>query len=253
MPGHRFFVEVAPHLIIGPTSTVTLSEPDAHHARDVLRLPLGAEVTIIIRNSGESFEGTIEALTPCLSVRLTAKGNKLAPTSRVRRVLFALCKGDRNDLVCEKATELGVATIHFFQAERSVVRLDSATDCEKKQARWKKIAEGAAKQCGRVSVPEVVVSRSLKEALHTNPIADGERLFFCSLSAGSKEPSAMARPPGFVHICIGPEGDLTAGEELLLASVHGEPLTLGPTVLRSETAAIVAIAMSHGVWGYSAE
>jgi 16S rRNA (uracil1498-N3)-methyltransferase len=253
MPGHRFFVDLAPHLIIGPQSVVALSEADAHHARDVLRLAAGSPITVILRQSGQSFAAVIEELSPAVTARLTAPCESLAQASRVRRILFALCKGDRNDLVCEKATELGVGAVHLFQADRSVVRLDSPADIDKKRTRWVKIAEGAAKQCGRSSVPEVLVSRSLKEALAAEPMEANERLMFCSLAADSKELRAVSHPAGFIHLCVGPEGDFSPAEESQLLAHGGEAITLGPTVLRSETAAIAAIAMAGGIWGYSIE
>jgi 16S rRNA (uracil1498-N3)-methyltransferase len=250
MPGHRFFAEVAPHKSIGAGAVVTLSDNDAHHARDVLRLVPGAAVTVILRHSGASFDAVIESVVPHLTTRLLTAQNTLTGSSRISRVLFALCKGDRNDLVCEKATELGVGAVHFFQAERSIVKLDSAADCEKKRSRWIKIAEGAAKQCGRADVPEVAVSRSLKEALGAAVASAEERLLFCSLTTGSQELRAVLPPLARLQLCIGPEGDFTQQEESLLLSHHGEPISLGPTVLRSETAAIAAISMALGLWGY---
>ncbi|NDC38226.1 MAG: 16S rRNA (uracil(1498)-N(3))-methyltransferase, partial [Proteobacteria bacterium] len=235
MPGHRFFVDSAPGLSIEQRGIVMLSEGDSHHARDVLRLNTGDTVSIVFRPNGRCFSGTIESVAPSVTVRLGEQSNALPQPSRVRRLLFALCKGDRNDLVCEKATELGVGSVHFFQAERSVVRLDSPADCEKKRTRWTKIAESAAKQSSRATVPEVLVSRSLKEALDTLPPAAGDRLLYCALTIGSKEIRSIVPPDGFIHLCIGPEGDLSPSEEALLAAHHGEPLSLGPTVLRSET------------------
>ena len=253
MPGHRFFVDVAPHLIIGPRSVVALSEADAHHARDVLRLAVGSPITLILRQSGRSFDAVVNDLAPLITVRITAPSEDLARPSRVRRILFALCKGDRNDLVCEKATELGVGVVHLFQSDRSIVRLDSPADIEKKRTRWDKIAEGAAKQCGRTSVPQVLVSRSLEDALTSAPLEQHERRFYCSLAAHSRELRTVPPPAGFIHLCVGPEGDFTPAEEARLAARGGEAISLGPTVLRSETAAIAAIAMALGVWGYSAE
>lgn len=251
MPGHRFFVDLNDGSELAPGALVDLSPSDSHHARDVLRLRTGAEVTVIARSGGASFRAEIHSLDKNCTVAIIAKITGMAVQSRVGSVLFGLCKGDKNDLVCEKVTEMGVGVIHFFQAERSVIRLDSPADREKKRSRWLKIAEGAAKQCGRDSMPEVLVSKSLAEALTFVPSNSTERLFFCSFSEDAKEPRMIAPPPGLIHLCVGPEGSLSDTEENLLRGHQGIALSLGPTVLRSETAALAAVAMSLGVWGYS--
>ena len=253
MPGHRFFIDLNHSSKLEPGALVELSKSDSHHARDVLRLRIGAEVTIVARDGEGSFRAEIRSIDRNCTAEIISEITGMAPQSRVSSLLFGLCKGDKNDLVCEKATELGVGSIHFFQAERSVMRLDSHSDREKKRSRWLKIAEGAAKQCGRDSMPEVMISGSLEEALHFIPEKNGASLFFCSFAKDAKEPRMIAPPPGLIHLCIGPEGSLSDAEEELLRRHSGLALSLGPTVLRSETAALAAVAMTLAVWGYSAK
>lgn len=250
MPGHRFFVDYGFSRAPAVGELVSLTSADSHHARDVLRLSVGDVVTLISKETGIAAEAALLSLTPDVRLVIRTLTDAAPHSSRVASLLFALCKGERNDLVVEKATELGVGSIHLFQAARSVVRLDAAKDVEKKLSRWRKIAEGAAKQCGRNSVPQITVSRSTAAAVSEVSANAADRRFFCSLTAGSMELRAVARPAGFIHLSIGPEGDFTAEEEQLLLEHQFEPISLGPTVLRSETAAIAAISICLGLWGY---
>ena len=251
MPGHRFFVELNSEAKAALGTTVALSDTDSHHARDVLRLSAGDAVIVCDKSSAVRFSGVIADTEPQVTVRLARLYEHAQKHSRVKQILFALCKGDHNDLVCEKVTELGVEVVHFFQAERSVVKI-SPTDIEKKLQRWKKISEGAAKQCDRGAPPEVLLSTSLKEALNRSKTlyTPNDSFFFCALTKESAELRALAVPLARIHIAVGPEGDFTPAEEKEFVTQGFKPVSLGPTVLRSETAAIAAIAMANAVWGY---
>lgn len=240
---------------VAPGHFIYLPEKDRHHLTTVLRAQTGEQVVLVSIDSGsELITETCEADGE-IALRVTKVLSTRKPVRRtVRGLIFSLGKNPVNDLVCEKACELGVERIIFWRSERSILSL-TAQDIPAKISRWRRIAESAAKQSGRNSVPEIQCVLSLPELLSTLETAanSGERLLMCSLSAGSS-PARKLRPlttPAFV--LIGPAGDLSPTEEQALLSEGFESLNLGSLRLRSETAAIVAIAAIQGAWGFELE
>lgn len=222
---------------------VPLSPSDSHHLRDVLRLGKGASLVVVDRDTGGQFHATITTVGDPILVTVGS------PLPRAPRgviypsvMLFALCKGKKNEFVVEKCTELGLETIILWQAERSIVRLDSEADRIKRQDKFQRIAEEASKQSGRDTVPGVIVASSLENALTTEALK-GCTKFVCSLSPDARllRDVVPVIPP--VAIVIGPEGDLTSREERLLQDSQFLPISLGDLRLRSETAAVAAVAM----------
>ena len=236
-------------------SEVTLSEKDSHHLRVVLRLKEGSALTAVDRATAQEYEAIICSLSEPLTVRILSAKQKRLSVARVTSLIFALAKGKNTDFVCEKACELGVRNILLWQSDRSVVRIDSERDREKKLSRWHSILESAGKQSGNDYVPKLTLALTLNELIATlNSVRVPEdRAFICSLSPKSKLPSQIAPPVASVHIAVGPEGDFTEKEEVALAQQGFESLSLGPLVLRCETAAIVAISMLHGAWSFRDE
>lgn len=230
----------------------TLSNKDSHHLRDVLRMAEGAALTVIDRATAQEYEAIICAVDECLTVRLLAKRDRRASTSRVKTLIFALAKGKNTEFVCEKACELGVQNILLWQSDRSVVRIEGEREREKKLQRWKSILESAGKQSGNDYVPSLTLALNMKELLERFAAlrAPQDRAFICSLSPESKSLQHTPAPTEALHIAVGPEGDFTEQEERTLVEQGFERLSLGPLVLRCETAAIVAISMVHGAWGF---
>ena len=230
---------------------VKLSAEDSHHLSTVLRLGIGDEFRLIERKSGREFSARIDSETPPLKATITAEHANATTTSRVKTLCLALLKGERGDLVIEKACELGVHKIIVYSAERSIVQLGDGQAQANKLARWNKIALAAAKQCKRTSIPEILYEPNLtslfKQLSETK--ASEDRLLCCSLSAGALELRKLRPATGYVHLLVGPEGDLTPTEEEALVKFGFELVNLGPNTLRAETAAIAAVAMAQGVWG----
>ena len=150
---------------------------------------------------------------------------------------------ERMDMVVEKATELGAARIQPLHTERSVLRL-AGERAERKRAHWQAIAEAACEQCGRATVPVVEPVLSLTDWLATHP-GDGAVRLVLSLQADAQAlPLRAAQAPGALAWAAlnGPEGGLTADEEAA-ARRHGFlPTTLGPRVLRADTAPLALLA-----------
>jgi 16S rRNA (uracil1498-N3)-methyltransferase len=157
-------------------------------------------------------------------------------------LVVALAKGEKMELVVQKATELGVARVLPFEAERSVVRLE-AEKGEERAGRWRRIAAEAARQCGRADVPEVAAPAPLERALAA--LAPGTCTFVFHPGGGKLEGAA----PGSVAAVVGPEGGLTDGEVAACERAGATRAALGPRVLRAETAAIVAVALLQARFG----
>jgi len=164
------------------------------------------------------------------------------------RVVLALSplKGDRMELVVQKATELGVAAIRPV----ILVRTDAAARPALKgtrQERWEKVAAGAAEQCGRAVVPEVHPTATLDQ-LMAEPF-EGRRLLLLETGASRPLGAAVADLPHEVLLLVGPAGGFDPLEVERLQAHGFETVSLGPRILRSETAAVAAVAVAQALWG----
>ena len=217
---------------------MALLEDERHYLLDVLRLAPGDPVEVF---DGEGGLHDARLAPTGDALELGPRRDVAAPAARIH-LAFALAKGEKNDLVVQKATELGVACLLPFAAARSVVKLDAERG-EERARRWRRIAEEAARQCGRADVPEVRVPARLSDVLsgvaHEAPGA-------CLLAfdaAGAPFAEALD-PSAPLHLALtGPEGGL-APEELAACATAGARLArLGPRILRAETAAIAVVAL----------
>ena len=237
----RAFVDI-PRPELG--AEVTLSESDSRHALSSLRLSIGDTVIVIDKTSGRIFEAEIIQSANKALVRLTKETTQTQTISKLGGVIFGLSKGEKNDFVVEKATELGADKIILFQSTQSVVRIDDDTSAKKKIERWSKIAEAAAQQSKRSSVPKIILAlteRELLTAIETHSSAENLKVI-CSLLPGAT-PIALNKFTESTWVAIGPEGDFSSAEQSLLISNGFKPVTLGGNTLRAETAAIVAMAV----------
>ena len=223
-----------------------LEGSDAHHLLRVLRVKKGEAIDI--GSMGRLYTGTIAAVTDDkIELLLAEVEREMEPPLDVY-LLLGLTKGEKMDLVVEKATELGVFGIIPVSCQRSVVKLDEK-QARKKTERWQRVAEAAAKQCRRARIPQIFPVCALKEALEILPDEcrllvpweeDTEHSFAAALRQAN--PSSAA-------LLIGPEGGLTECEVNLLTEKGGVSITLGPRILRSETAAIAALSILMYQWG----
>lgn len=211
-----------------------LSAEELHYLRDVLRLAPGDAVEVF-DGAGGAWEGTLAAGEA--AVLLGPRRAVAAPAARVH-LAFALAKGEKNDLVVQKAVELGAARLLPFAAARSVVRLDAERGAERAR-RWRRIAEEAARQCGRADVPEVAAPAPLAAVL-----AAAAGLRIVAFDAGGEPLAAALDPAAVGHLLVtGPEGGLTAEEVGACVAAGGRVARLGPRILRAETAALAAAAL----------
>lgn len=226
--------------------TAVIRQDEHHHLRKVLRLRPGDAVSVF-DGAGRGFLGKIETITADETrVRLTERDERIVEPAFEVVLAQGIPHHDRMDLVIQKTTEIGVARIAPIIAERTVVRAGSEGEW-KRLSRWRRVATEAARQCGRLRVPAVNEPVSWKEFLEQLPeTPDQVRLIL------DPEGETMSDAGGLVQtastrsalIAVGPEGGWT-GREAALGRARGFlPVVLGPRVLRTETAGIVAVALS---------
>jgi 16S rRNA (uracil1498-N3)-methyltransferase len=219
-----------------------LARPDPaslHYLADVLRLPPGSPVEVF-DGAGGAWDATFDGSELRLGER------RAAPLpGAVVWLAFALARGEKGDWIVQKGTELGVARLVPWQAERSVVRLEPDRAAERAR-RWRRIAEEAARQSGRADVPEVAVPGPLAAALAAPP--GFVRIAFHP-GAGAPLSDLVGRgAPGYLAV-VGPEGGLADGELRACIDAGCALSSLGPRVLRAETAAVTAAALLQHLAG----
>jgi 16S rRNA (uracil1498-N3)-methyltransferase len=240
---HRFYIAPENWHSVSPL----LVGSEAHHCRNVLRLELGDKVVLF---DGRGHELTAEIASADVSeIRLRKLHEAQTPPLRCRITLGqAIPKGKNMDLIVQKAVEIGAAEIAPILSDRTVVRLDEESAASK-QAKWQTAAIEAAKQCGQNWLPRVHVPQTMAQFF------EQPRRFDLQL-IGSLQSDAVhlkkilaeysaehGDRPTSVLILVGPEGDFTPAE-LSLARSHGcRPITLGPIVLRVETASIYCLSV----------
>lgn len=241
----RFFV--SPDQV--KDNSVTITGPDVLHITRVLRLCAGDLVTVLDGRGGV-YEAVIENTTR-QEVRCIVKSKLLlngTPALRVT-IVQGLPKGDKMDFVVQKGTELGVSRIIPLQSKRSVVSLESLRSARRVE-RWRRVALEAAKQSCRLDVPEVLEPASWPEVLDSLP-EDGLALMPWEEEHVVTLKAILKGEPVFgeVWVFIGPEGGFAPGE-VEQAKLRGvRTVSLGPRILRTETAGLAVLAMIFCQWG----
>jgi 16S rRNA (uracil1498-N3)-methyltransferase len=227
-----------------PGARLHLPDTSAHHAREVLRLRAGAAVRVF-DGRGSEYDAVLD-LVARQGVTARVTGPAQARPESALKVALALSplKGDRMELVVQKATELGVTAIHPVVTARTDAAARPALKGSR-QERWEKVASGAAEQCGRAVVPHVAPTVVLDEFLSQAP--PGLRLLFLEVPG---QPGLRSFPAAQeVVALVGPAGGWDPREVERLAVAGFQPVGLGPRVLRAETAAVVAVAALQALWG----
>ena len=222
---------------------LTLEPAPSHHISRVLRMGEG-ESLILFNGEGGEYPATISKLDKKSVLVTTQQHNPRDLESPLRLELgIALSRGDRFDWVIQKATELGVASIAPLMSERTEVKF-KGDRIDKKQQHWRQVIISACEQSGRNRPPELQPVCNLNSWL---PAAQAQRKFVLHHRATSAANSQNT--PTSVALLIGPEGGLS-GEEISAAGKAGfEALTLGPRIMRTETAPLAALAILQAKWG----
>ncbi len=223
---------------------VTELTPEGARHVQVLRLQPGDALTLFGDPiAGGEYTATVRRMGRS-SVEVEVGAHRAIEREPGRRVHLAvgMPANDRMDWLVEKATELGVASIQPLMTERSVLRLKGER-ADKKVAHWHAVAVAACEQCGGNRVPVIHPVRALDGWLDDGPPAPGWRGVL-SLGAGSQPLPQALGAHAQVSLVHGPEGGLSHQEESRLLVLGFAPVSLGPRVLRAETAALAALALS---------
>ena len=231
-----------------PGRAYALPQPQAHHATRVLRLKAGDAVTLF-NGGGAEYGAMVTRVAGDAVIVKVGDARDCTGESPLEIVLGqALSSGERMDYTVQKAVELGVAAIHPLAAARSVVRL-SGERAEKRVAHWQSVVVSACEQSGRNRVPPVAPVAELAAWLARPVAGEAGALRLLLSPAGATRLRDLPRPAAFIVLLAGPEGGFTPEEEAAARHCSFTPVRLGPRVLRTETAAVAALAALQALWG----
>jgi 16S rRNA (uracil1498-N3)-methyltransferase len=222
-----------------------LPEDAAHHAVHVLRMRAGEALTLFNGRGGE-YGGRVAAIerlritVDVLAYRQVERESPLAVT-----LVQGVSAGEKMDFTLQKATELGVAALQPVVAARSLGRI-AGERAAQKRAHWQRVVIAACEQCGRNRVPQVLAPVPLEEYCRRAVPGTG-LLLSPEAQLGLRE--AASRLRGAALLAAGPESGFTPAEEAMLAQAGYVPVRLGPRVLRTETAALAALAALNALAG----
>ncbi len=230
---------------LSPGSLIERPAAAAQHLGRVLRARSGEQI-VLFNGDGREFTAALESIRGSRATATVGEARSIDRESPLAVTLVqCIARADRMDVIVQKATELGVTRIVPVLSRRGVVRLDPAQAASKAE-HWRGIAIAACEQCGRNRLPGIETPRLLTRHLGDTPRPTGARLV---LEPDAEGPDAAFEIGAAVEIAIGPEGGFD-GEELDALRVSGFAcVSLGPRVLRTETAAIAGLAWLQSRYG----
>ncbi len=245
---YQFFVEE--NQMTG--DRITILGSDVNHIKNVLRMKAGERVRVSVNaldeeQMGRSFFGVLDAITDEEVVVRIEKEDETGTELENRIYLFqGLAKGDKMELIIQKAVELGAYEVIPVAMKNCVVKLD-AKKADSKVKRWQAIAESAAKQSKRTRIPEVAMPMSWKEALKKAEMLDVVLVPYENERGmeATREIMKNIKPGQSIGIFVGPEGGF-APEEISMvdgAGLVGHRISLGRRILRTETAGLATLSM----------
>ena len=231
-------------LPLSPGAEIVLPEAAARHAVTVLRLQPGDTLNLFNGTGGEYRASLVAVNKRETRVRLTGFQASERESPLAITLALGISAGERMDYSLQKATELGVSAIQPLATERSVVKL-AGERADKRLQHWQHVVIAACEQCGRNRVPAVAPVQKLYAYLAT--IARSQRLLLLSPHAAT--PLKRVPAAASVVLLIGAEGGLAPAEYEAAVASGFEPVSLGPRILRTETAPVAALAVLQALWG----
>lgn len=233
-----------PHILISPAdisnNSVTIRGTEAHHLVRVLRVEAG-DPLFLFDGEGASYKARCESVDntgPSVLASITEK--TVSKRATAVHLFQGLPKGSKFDYVIEKAVELGADGLIPFLSDKNIVKLTPVQSTSKLK-RWESLGKAAAKQSGRATLPAIETARPFKEL--EARLKTGLTLFLDTAEKKTTLKSVDLKKTKLINIVVGPESDLTAVERSLLLKWGAVPVTLGPRVLRTETAGLVALSI----------
>lgn len=224
--------------------TIAITGSDAHHLMHVMRAKAGQEVIVVDDNGKVARMEMTDFCETSVTLRLVEM--LAADTESPLEIVLvqALLKADKMDLVVQKAVELGATKVVPLVTANCVVRYDdkkAAAKC----VRWQKIADEAAKQCGRTALLKIAEITTLKELLMR--LAQEQTIIFCYENESTQSIKTVLKEnmANKILLVIGPEGGFSLDEAESLINAGAKSVTLGKRILRAETAAVAAITIAQ--------
>lgn len=223
---------------------LTLEAAQSHHVASVLRMQKEQYLTVFPGNNIEFHAQIIDIKKKSVIVKLLSAQTVNRESPRAIHLAQAISKGDKMEWVVQKAVELGVASITPIYTSRSVVKLDKER-LQKKQQQWQAIAIAACEQSGRNTIPEI------KEAMSINCLLANKPTAHCFILDPYEGNSCKTThfDQGDLLLLIGPEGGFSPEEVKQAKQAQFQSLSLGPRILRTETAAITALSLLQAFCG----
>lgn len=226
--------------------TVALPEQASAHVSRVLRMRTGDAVTVFDGRGGEYAAEIVTIAKKEVTLRLGAHSPTERESPLAVTLIQGLARGDKMDYIIQKATELGVARIIPVATARGIVQLDDDRG-DRKWQHWRAVAASACEQCGRNRLPEIVPPCSLEQLWQSHTLPSLRLLL--SPHARTGIASALIPRPTELAVLIGPEGGLDPEEESRAVAVGFRQTTLGPRVLRTETAGLAVLTAVQSLAG----
>ena len=231
----RFFIDYSPEV----GGSAVIEGGDARHIGGALRMTAGESLTLC-DGKGTDYSCTVTAVErEQVTVAVNAAAPSYSEPTLAVTLYMGLPKGDKMELIIQKCVELGVTAIVPVAMSRCIVKLDGK-DAAKKQTRWQKIAAEAAGQSGRGIIPVVETPISWKQALAR---FETEKTLLCYEGGGAPIGTLVSPADTAVSLVVGPEGGFDPAEVEAVTAVGGRIATLGPRILRCETAPLAAMAV----------
>jgi len=241
----RFFID-RPH---APSDRVMLTGPDVRHIRTVLRLGLGDEILLFDDKGSEYQAQIIDTAPAAITVLILCKYSAISESHLEVTIGQALLRAQKMDRIVRQLTELGAFGFIPFMAERSVPK-SNPTRLAEKRRRWETIAREALKQCGRFQPPRISPVVSFQDLVVSPPSHDLKIIFHTGQAAARPwthlEPAAQVDK---VLALVGPEGGFTHEEVKAAVDSGFACVSLGPRILKSDTAAVAAGAILQHAFG----
>ena len=226
--------------------TVALPEQASAHVSRVLRMRTGDALTVFDGRGGEYAAEIVTIAKKEVTLRLGAHSPTERESPLAVTLIQGLARGDKMDYIIQKATELGVARIIPVTTARGIVQLDDDRG-DRKWQHWRAVAASACEQCGRNRLPEIVPPCSLEQLWQSHTLPSLRLLL--SPHARTGIASALIPRPTELAVLIGPEGGLDPEEESRAVAVGFRQTTLGPRVLRTETAGLAVLTAVQSLAG----
>lgn len=232
---HRFFVDKEQII----DDKIEIIGTDVKHIKDVLRLRVDEEIEIA--SEGFTYNGKIELLEKnkiTVDIIDKIKGANEAPIDII--LYQGLAKGSKMDVIIQKGTEVGIKAFYPLATNRSIVKINDIKKEQSKVERWSSIADGAAKQSKRDIIPKVENIISFNEMINLLKNKDNIIVPYEDEKANTIKKDLQTIKGEKIHLIIGPEGGFEPSEIESLKLIGAKIVTLGPRILRTETAGLVA-------------